>query len=75
MPCQTRGGENLRRDLMIFGVHVGLLHVDRLKKAAKMDADRAGLRTRQIDRLLAAACEARERAGGATSLRSSLQFP
>ena len=32
-PCKTAGGNNLRRDLKIVGVHVALLHVDRILKA------------------------------------------
>ena len=39
-PCKTRGGKNLRPDRLIKGFHVALLHVDRIKKAAKMAADR-----------------------------------
>ena len=34
-PCKTSGARNLRNAL---GVHVALLHVARIKKAAKLDA-------------------------------------
>ena len=35
--CKMSGGNVLRRDVLIVGVPVALLHVDRIKKAAKRD--------------------------------------
>jgi len=36
-PCKTASGNNLRRDLLIEGVQVALVHVERMLKATKMD--------------------------------------
>ena len=36
-PCKTASENNLRRDLLIEGVQVALVHVEQMVKATKMD--------------------------------------